>query len=174
MKGYLDKTILDIGNRIKTIDMIKNLKKDRCDLLLQGNYWGHLAFTGHSSPYALPITYYYDKKNNYIISTSGEGHKIDCLRENKLVSLNVSEVVSVNNWSSVLVHGEYEELKGIDAKYQLHQFVQGIKRIIAENEKSDLRFIRDFSSSIKPDAIAVVYKIRIKEMTGKYRIPDPG
>jgi len=154
--------------------MIKDLKKDHCHLILQGNHWGYLAFTGHSSPYVLPITYYYDKKNNCIISTSAEGHKIDCLRENKLVSLNVSKIDSVNNWSSVLVHGEYEELKGIDAKYQLHQFVQGIKGIIAENEKSDLRFIGDFSNSIKPDAIAVVYRIRIKEMTGKYRKPSLG
>src|SRR5690606_5079681 len=120
----------------------------------------------------LPITYYYDKGNNYIVSTSAEGHKIDCLRENKLASLNVSMIRSVDDWSSVLVHGEYEELKGIDAKYHLHQFVQGIKGIIAEKGESDLKFIGDFSSSIRPDAIAVVYRIRIKEMTGKYRVPD--
>lgn len=154
--------------------MIKNLKKDRCHLLLQSNYWGYLAFTGHSSPYVLPITYYYDQKNNYIISTSAEGHKINCLRESKLVSLNVSMIRSVNDWSSVLVHGEYEELKGIDAKYHLHQFIQGIKAIHTEIEKGDMKFIGDFSSSIKPDAIAVVYRIRIKEMTGKYRVPDQG
>ncbi|HUH46294.1 MAG TPA: pyridoxamine 5'-phosphate oxidase family protein [Arenibacter sp.] len=152
--------------------MIKDLKKDRCRLLLQGHYWGHLAFTGHNSPYVLPITYYYDKGNNCIISTSAEGHKIDCLRENKLVSLNVSKIDSINNWSSVLIHGEYEELKGIDAKYQLHQFLEGIKKIVGANGNSDLKFIGDFSSSIKPDAIAVVYRIKINEITGKYRTPD--
>ena len=152
--------------------MIKNLKKDQCHLLLQDNYWGNLAFTGHSSPYVLPITYYFDKGNNCIVRTSAEGHKIDCLRKNKLVSLNVTRVLSINDWSSVLIHGEYEELTGIDAKYHLHQFVQGIKGIIAEKGESDLKFISDFSNSIRPDAIAVVYRIRIKEMTGKYRIPD--
>lgn len=152
--------------------MIKDLKKDRCRLLLQRNYWGYLAFTGHGSPYVLPVTYYYDRENNCIISISAEGHKIDCLRENKSVSLNISKVDSINDWSSVLVHGEFEELKGIDAKYRLRQFVDGIKGIIAESERSDIRFIGDFSNSVKPDTVAVVYRIRINEMTGKYRVPN--
>ena len=153
--------------------MISDLKMARCRLLLQENYWGYLAFTCHGSPYVLPITYCYDAENNWIIGTSAEGHKIDCLRKNKLISLNVSKIDAINDWDSILVHGEYEELKGIDAKYHLHRFVQRIKGIIPENEKSELKFIGDFSNSTKPDSIAVVYKIRIKEITGKYRRPIP-
>jgi len=78
--------------------------------ILKDNYTGYLGFISQHIPHILPITYYYDESNNSIISYSTGGYKIDAMRENSTVSLQIEEVVSNYNWQSVLVFGTFEEL----------------------------------------------------------------
>lgn len=154
---------------VKNDIMIKNLETSECIELLNNNYIGHLAFISHDEPYILPITYSYNPKTNTIIGYSSEGHKIDAMRKNDLVSLEVEEIKSVNRWRSVHVHGTFEELQGIDAKYLLHEFTQKVKKLVAQKEKSQPEFISEFSSKLYGQGIPIVYRINIQEITGKYR-----
>lgn len=149
--------------------MIKRLDHKQEVQLLSENYVGHLAFISEGSPYILPVTYYYDKEQELIISYSSEGHKIKAMRKNKQVCLSVNEIDSVSNWRSILVHGEFDEVHGIDAKYLLHQFSEGVKSVIAKKEHKHLDFISEFSSKLESEGIPIVYKIKITDMTGKYR-----
>ncbi len=135
--------------------------------ILNDNYTGHLGFTLEGNPFVLPISYYYDKEDHAIISYSAEGHKIDAMRKNPSVSLFIAEVQSVYNWQSVLVHGTFEELKGTDAKQQLHQFTEGIQSIIKNKEDRETEFISEFSSKGYSRGVPVVYRIKIREITGK-------
>tara|TARA_R110000764_G_scaffold240089_1_gene342303 strand:+ start:77111 stop:77563 length:453 start_codon:yes stop_codon:yes gene_type:complete len=143
------------------------LSKSACVTLLKNNYLGHLAFIAQGVPFTLPITYYYDKSNNAIISYSSKGHKIDAMRENSSVSLQVGEVISNSNWQSVMVHGTFDELQGSDAKYYLHQFTEGVKSIIAQKEHKHPEFISEFSSKLYSRGTPVVYRIKILEIIGK-------
>jgi len=146
---------------------MRDLKENECIQILRNNYLGHLSFMAKKSPYILPITYYYDPSNNTILGYSAEGHKINSMRKNASVSLEVEEVESNDNWQSVLVHGTFEELHGIDAKYYLHQFAEGVKSIITQKEHTHPEFISEFSSKSSSKKIPVVYRIKILEMTGK-------
>jgi nitroimidazol reductase NimA-like FMN-containing flavoprotein (pyridoxamine 5'-phosphate oxidase superfamily) len=154
---------------IKNDTMIKDLEIKECIELLSNNYIGHLAFISHQEPYILPITYSYNPKTNTITGYSSEGHKIDAMRKNDLVSLEVEEITSVNDWRSVHVHGTFEELQGIDAKYLLHEFTQKVKKLVAQKEGSQPEFISEFSSKIYGQGVPIVYRIRIQEITGKFR-----
>jgi nitroimidazol reductase NimA-like FMN-containing flavoprotein (pyridoxamine 5'-phosphate oxidase superfamily) len=149
--------------------MIKTLETTECIELLNNNYIGHLAFISQKEPFVIPITYYYDQANNTIIGYSAEGHKIDAMRENVIVSLQVEEVTSVNKWRSVRAQGTFEELKGIDAKYLLHEFAQNVKKLVAEKEGSHPEFISEFSSKLYEQGNPIVYRINIQEINGKYR-----
>ncbi len=149
--------------------MIKDLKAKESLKLLSENYIGHLGFINQSVPYVVPITYYYDAEHHSIISYSGEGHKIEGMRENRLVSMEVDDIKTVNQWRSVAVQGEFEELSGIDAKYLLHEFAEGVKRNILQKEKESHRFIGEFSSKLTTQGNPIVYRIKIAEITGKYR-----
>jgi len=148
---------------IKSLENIKNIQ------LLADNYIGHLAFISKNWPYVIPITYYYNTKENYIIGYSGEGHKIDAMRKNSSVSLEVSEIDSVNKWKSVLVLGNYEELSGIDAKYRLHEFAVGVKKIMTDKEQKKPQFVSDFSSKISDEGHPIVFQININDISGKTR-----
>jgi len=151
--------------------MIKDLNTKECLKLLRKNYIGRLAYIRGESPYVIPITYYYyDATDNSIISYSLEGHKIDAMRKKQMVSLEVDEIKSVTRWKSVLVHGDFEELSGLDAKNLLRQFSQGVKDIINREPDKDVQFINEFSSKLGAEgASPVVYRIKIREITGKVR-----
>lgn len=159
------------STRLKDVVMIKKLKPGECKELLSNNYIGHLAFISQKEPYVIPITYYYNPKNNTIIAYSAEGHKIEAMRQNDIVSMEVEEIKSINNWRSVHVHGVFEELQGIDAKYLLHEFTQNVKKKITQKEGSHPKFIGEFSSKLAEQGIPIVYRINIDEITGKYREP---
>jgi nitroimidazol reductase NimA-like FMN-containing flavoprotein (pyridoxamine 5'-phosphate oxidase superfamily) len=159
-------------NNVMTDKTIKDLDKKACVDLLRKNYIGRLAYIIGESPYVVPITYYYyDQNGNSIISYSLEGLKIDAMRKNQYVALEVDEIESVNHWKSVLVHGVFEELERIDAKKMLHEFSEGVKKIINTSNAKDVNFIHEFSRKLSTEAknSPIVYRINIDEITGKFR-----
>lgn len=147
--------------------MIKNLNDADCKLLLKQNYIGHLGYIYKDRPYVIPITYFFN--DNRIICYSGEGHKIDAMRKHAPITLEVSDITSVNNWMSVAVHGSYEEFEGSEAKALLHDFSLGIKDIILNKELRDLNFISEFSAKIAKNDIPIVFVINIEDLKGKIR-----
>jgi hypothetical protein len=64
-------------------------------------------------PYIIPISYYYDGK--YIYCQSQQGKKIELMQKNPNVTVLVDIIGSMNNYKSVIVNGEYQELKGLEA-----------------------------------------------------------
>lgn len=150
-------------------DLILELPEDQLIQVLENNCIGSLAFIAHSMPYVLPVTYFYCRDENCIVSYSMEGHKIAALRENPQVALGVYELASVNDWRSVLVHGTFEELHQIDAKQYLHRFAEGVRNNLKDSASSESRFIQDFSSRANSEGLPVVYRINISEWSGKQR-----
>jgi len=145
-----------------------DLKSPECIAILKNNYIGRLGYIAKNSPYIVPITYfYYDDSNNSIICYSGEGHKIEAMRKNHTVSLEVDEIKSANSWHSILVHGVFEEVSGIDAKHLLHEFAEGVKNIISKKEHTLPHAISEFSSKMHQEKIPIVFRIKIIEVTGK-------
>ncbi|MCX7551730.1 pyridoxamine 5'-phosphate oxidase family protein [Xanthomarina sp. F2636L] len=149
--------------------MITDLETKECHFILENNYIGHLGYISENKPYVVPITYFFDKKEDHIICYSAEGHKIQAMRKNKQISLQVGEVHSVNQWKSVLVHGDFELHFGNEARAYLHVFSLGIKHIITETEFQKVNFIREFSSKIEKDEAAFIFLIKIDSLTGKKR-----
>lgn len=148
---------------------MKDLNSEECLKMLRDNYIGRLAYVQGKNPYVIPITYYYyNHTNKSLISYSGEGHKIDSMRKNKLVSLEVDKIDSINKWKSVLVHGEFEEVSGIYAKKLLHEFAIGVKDLINSKKENEVESIKEFSNKLNPEGKPpIVYRIKIHLITGK-------
>ncbi|WP_419211989.1 pyridoxamine 5'-phosphate oxidase family protein [Maribacter sp. X9] len=150
--------------------MRRNLEKMECIALLERNYIGYLGYVSGSYPHVVPITYYYDKESESLISYSSVGHKLSSMRQQTAVSLAVTEIQSVGNWKSILVLGTYEEMTGIDAKHMLHEFSNGVKKVIGSSTEIKHDFISDFSAKLETDEATVVFRIAIQEITGKIRV----
>jgi nitroimidazol reductase NimA-like FMN-containing flavoprotein (pyridoxamine 5'-phosphate oxidase superfamily) len=138
--------------------------------ILAENYIGRLGYFSRERVEIIPITYYFDPEHNSILSYSGQGNKIEAMRKNPLVSFQVDEITNLEKWKSVLIYGRFEELTGIDAKYMLHIFSEGVKKTIKTKEQSYPDFIQNFSSKAESSDIPIVYRINIDEITGRQRV----
>lgn len=76
--------------------------------LLTRTRLGRLACAHGSQPYVVP--FYYAYHDYYLYAFTTVGQKIEWMRENPLVCVQVDEIVSSEEWLSVIVYGRYEEL----------------------------------------------------------------
>jgi nitroimidazol reductase NimA-like FMN-containing flavoprotein (pyridoxamine 5'-phosphate oxidase superfamily) len=82
-------------------------RQESVDLLTRTRL-GRLACVHGSQPYVVPIYFAYHNECLYSFSTVGQ--KIEYMRANPLVCVEVDEVVGPQHWVTVLVFGHYEEL----------------------------------------------------------------
>lgn len=89
--------------------LIDEMTEKECIALATRCSLGRLACALHNQPYIIPIQFAYDSGYIYALATFGQ--KIEWMRENPKVCLAIDEIVSDSQWSSVIVSGEYEELR---------------------------------------------------------------
>jgi nitroimidazol reductase NimA-like FMN-containing flavoprotein (pyridoxamine 5'-phosphate oxidase superfamily) len=90
--------------------LIHQLTPDECFEVLGHSYYGRLACSRYEQPYVVPFTFYLDQPRECLYSFSTLGQKIEWMRANARVCVEVDEIVDQYNWTSVLVFGRYEEL----------------------------------------------------------------
>ena len=88
--------------------LISQMSNEECRNLLARLGFGRLAVSHEGQPYIVPIDFAYDCDRLYGFTTVGR--KVQWMRSNPRVSVEVDEVVSHFLWSSVVVLGRYEEL----------------------------------------------------------------
>ena len=75
---------------------------------LAGCHFGRLACANQSQPYITP--FYFTYHDQWIYSFTTIGQKIEWLRANPLACVEVDEIASPQEWTSVIVFGRYKEL----------------------------------------------------------------
>lgn len=149
--------------------LIHRLGREECGELLTKLGSGRLGCARDNQPYIVPIYFAYEPDRLYGFATFGR--KIDWMRTNPLVCVQADEVRGPNNWASVLVMGQYEELPDTP------EYREDRKQAQALLEKRSLWWQAGFAASqarleYKPPQ-PVFYCIHIHEMTGFQASPDP-
>ena len=88
--------------------LIHEMTEDECGTALEQVGFGRLACVRRDQPYIVPIYFSYDRRHLYGVTTLGQ--KIEWMRSNPLVCLEIDERTSHYQWTSVVVFGRYEEL----------------------------------------------------------------
>ncbi|WP_041163704.1 pyridoxamine 5'-phosphate oxidase family protein [Mesorhizobium australicum] len=88
--------------------LVRTLSALECTKLLATNRVAHLACAKDGKPYVVPI--YYAHADNHLYAFSMPGRKIDYMRANPQVSVQVGEHGEGRKWKSVIVEGHFEEL----------------------------------------------------------------
>ena len=86
---------------------IRTLSALECTKLLTANRVGRLACAKDGQPYVVPL--HYAHADNHLYAFSMLGKKIDWMRSNPLVSVQIDEHGQGRGWKSVIVDGRYEE-----------------------------------------------------------------
>jgi nitroimidazol reductase NimA-like FMN-containing flavoprotein (pyridoxamine 5'-phosphate oxidase superfamily) len=88
--------------------VIREMTEDECRRALERLNFGRLGCARDNQPYVVPIYFSYDGRHLYGFSTPGQ--KIEWMRANPLICLEVDERTSPDDWMSVVVAGRYQEL----------------------------------------------------------------
>lgn len=90
--------------------VIHELTAAECRELLARTTLGRLACARFNQPYITPIFFYFDLKEDCLYSFSTHGQKIDWMRSNSKVCVEVDDVADEFHWTTVVVFGRYEEV----------------------------------------------------------------
>ena len=105
---------------------IEELTRNASLHFLAGSCLGRLACANQSQPYITP--FYFAYQDQWIYGFSTIGQKIEWLRANPLACVEVDEIASPQEWTSVIVFGRYEELPdaadGQAARELAHKLLQ--------------------------------------------------
>jgi nitroimidazol reductase NimA-like FMN-containing flavoprotein (pyridoxamine 5'-phosphate oxidase superfamily) len=88
---------------------IHEMSRAECNDALTRGKVGRLACSYDNQPYVLPLNFAFDG-GSYVYFFTTLGRKVEWMRSNPLVCLEIDEVKNHNHWSSVVVLGTYEEL----------------------------------------------------------------
>lgn len=88
--------------------IVRELNRGECAAIVSASRLARLACARDGQPYVVPIHYAF--ADDCLYSFSMPGLKIDWMRQNPLVCLQIDNLGSSRNWHSVIVYGRYEEL----------------------------------------------------------------
>ena len=91
--------------------LIHELTPAECREVLGRATYGRLGCARGEQPYVVPFVFQLDPSGACLYSFSTLGQKIDWMRGNPKVCVEVDEVVDQHNWTSVLALGRYEEIR---------------------------------------------------------------
>ena len=149
--------------------LIQELTRETSLDLLARMRLGRLACTQGAQPYVVP--FYFAYENDYLYSFSTVGQKIEWMRANPLVCVEASEVVSPQQWVSVIVFGRYEELTDTPEWQSARAFAHSLltKRAVWWEPAYVKTILHDRPRPLVP----VYYRIRSLRITGHRATADP-
>ena len=88
--------------------VIRELTRQASLAVLSRTHLGRLACAKANQPFLVPMFFAYHEDSLYCASTIGQ--KIEWMRDNPLVAVEVDEIENAQHWQSVVVLGRYEEI----------------------------------------------------------------
>lgn len=152
--------------------MIDALDDAHIDVLLTTKHLGRLGCHADGRTYVVPVTFVYE--NGRVYGHTNEGMKVEMLRKNPQVCLEVDDIQDMRHWRSVIAWGTFEELQGEDAAkaFDLLFTRLGPERTSETSGTWTGDAMDHVSQRIRLRAQkGVVYSIRLTEKSGRFERP---
>jgi len=149
--------------------LIRELTRQECLDQLARARLGRLACARQTQPYIVPIYFAYD--NDYLYSFSTVGQKIEWMQANPKVCVEVDEVVSPQEWMSVIVLGHYEGLPNIPEWRAAREYAR--KKLLQRNA---IWWEPGYAKTILQDTerplAPFFYRIHVAQISGRRATPE--
>jgi nitroimidazol reductase NimA-like FMN-containing flavoprotein (pyridoxamine 5'-phosphate oxidase superfamily) len=141
---------------------IRELSEAENAAVLGRSELGRLATSRNDQPYIIPIHFSFAPERKCLYAFSAVGQKIDWMRANPKVCVEVEDIADPDHWTTVLIFGGYEELNDSPEdrtarRRALELFDSRPKWWFPAAAKT---------GSGEPQAV-VLYRIRIDRMSGR-------
>lgn len=136
--------------------MISRLTAEQSYALLRGGRVAHLGVVERGEPYVVPVNYAFD--GEYIYLHTLPGRKVDAMRSDPRVCVEVEEVRDDLCWKSVVAFGRAEEIKGAAARSQALSLLLALFPHLTPVES----LMADDANAPAP----LAFRIRLERVTG--------
>lgn len=126
---------------------------DALAILREGTL-GRLGCIAAGWPYVVPVNYYFDGENIYIHTLPGK--KLDALRVNPRVCLQVDEIKDPYNWRSVIAYGTFEEISNKETQ----------ENVLTKLYSRLPHMTPVESRLVKGSKGTIVFRVKVEEVTG--------
>lgn len=148
--------------------LIQEMTIEQCWEALRTAGFGRLGCTSDNQPYVVPFYFSVEARNVYSFSLPGQ--KLDWMRTNPRVCVEIDQVASRNDWTSVIATGRYEELP--DTQEYRNERAHA-HELLLQNHTMWWQpgAIRVTGSGRERGFVPVFYRIDIENVTGYRGIP---
>jgi nitroimidazol reductase NimA-like FMN-containing flavoprotein (pyridoxamine 5'-phosphate oxidase superfamily) len=140
-------------------------REDMKDMLRQVGY-GHLGCSRNNEPYVVPVHYAYSEAFIYLYTT--EGKKVEIIRENPRVCLQVESVTDNQNWKSVIVTGDAEQVVNEEEREKALEMIAEINPTLMPAVS-----VHWMDSWVREN-VEVILRLEAKLMTGRATVEESG
>ena len=145
--------------------VIREMTEHECREMLARTTLAHLACARNNQPYVVPV--HVDLDADFLYSYATLGQKIEWMRANPAVCLEMAELMSDGHWASLVVFGRYEELPSVPEYEDSRRVAERLfQRHAMWWEPASVPLA---SHEQRPP---IVFRIRIDRMTGRRAAPD--
>jgi uncharacterized protein len=142
--------------------LIHELTQQECRDVLSRAHLARLACSRHDQPYVVPISFSYDSVLNALFSFSAVGRKVDWMRDNPKVCVEVADVDDRFHWTTVIVFGRYNEIDDAPERSAVRERALGLFKHRAEWWLPGAAT----SPTQAPESV-VIYRVDIDSMSGR-------
>jgi nitroimidazol reductase NimA-like FMN-containing flavoprotein (pyridoxamine 5'-phosphate oxidase superfamily) len=142
--------------------LIHELTPKECADVLLRNHLGRLACAKDGQPYVVPIHFSFDLERGCAYGFSAVGQKVQWMRDNPKVCLEVEDILDRDHWQTVVAMGRYEEIQ--DSPEEAEARMRAQERFQRRPEWWLPAAAK--VGSRQPHAV-VVYRIHIDRVTGR-------
>lgn len=145
--------------------MIEKLNKKDIESLLQEQFIARLGFQADGKTYVVPINYVYD--GTYLYAHAIEGRKMNMMRKNPKVCVEVDDYTDMWRWKTVIAWGQFEELS--DSTQKLKALNMLLQRELPLQTTSHMHLTASwpFSDDELEEVEGVVYRIKLGRKSGQ-------
>lgn len=147
--------------------LIHELNRAGCAEVLSRVDLGRLGCARFDQPYIVPIHFSFDAERNCLYAFSVVGQKIEWMRENPKVCVEVEEIEDRAHWTTVLVLGRYEEIPTAADQAETRQRAELLFR-----ERPEWWLPAAGHVASRDRAEVVVYRIQIDRLSGRRAARD--
>lgn len=147
--------------------VVDEMTEPECRAMLATTNVARLACARNNQPYIIPINV--DLDGQFLYGFATEGLKIEWMRQNPLVCLEIDELSLQTHWASVIVFGRYEELPHLPE-------YEDVRRVAQRLFERHPMWWQPASVPLAghEQRTPIVFRIRIDRMTGRRSSPEPG
>jgi nitroimidazol reductase NimA-like FMN-containing flavoprotein (pyridoxamine 5'-phosphate oxidase superfamily) len=140
--------------------LVRELSQTACKKVLSRARVARIACARDGQPYVVPVGVVFDGSDLYSFSTLGQ--KIEWMRENPLVCVEVDEIEDAGNWTTVVVFGRFEELTRSPAHRRARAHAEEVL-----GHHDNFWYPAAARTSTREPTTPVFFRVIIESMTGR-------